>query len=135
MDPSNAEMFYHLGLCSNRYYVYQTNCEKYKMLKIKTWQIYHLKYCKKIEQNCFLQQFFQKWQTNLLFNSNTGAINAKISVIYQRIFKKFKMQISWTVKVQLVIIKLPQFKKCNFNTCFLYRKLCAIIIRLLNIKK
>jgi hypothetical protein len=23
----------------------------------------------------------------------------------------------------------------NFNTCFLYRKLCAIIIRLLNIKK
>jgi hypothetical protein len=37
------------------------------------------------------------------------------------------------VKVQLVIIKLPQVKKCNFNTCFLYRKLCAIIIRLLSL--
>jgi hypothetical protein len=48
-----------------------------------------------------------------------------ISIICQRIFMHFKMQIFWTVKVQLVIIKLPQFKKCNFNTCFLYRKLCA----------
>jgi hypothetical protein len=26
------------------------------------------------------------------------------------------------------IVKLPQVKICNFNTCFLYRKLCAIII-------
>jgi hypothetical protein len=28
-----------------------------------------------------------------------------------------------------------KFKKCNFNTSFVCRKLCAIIIRLLNIKK
>jgi hypothetical protein len=58
-----------------------------------------------------------------------------IWVLCQRIFMKFKMQIFQTVKVQLVTIKLPQVKKCDFNTCFLYRKLCAIIIRLLNIKK
>jgi hypothetical protein len=23
---------------------------------------------------------------------------------------------------------IPQVKKCNFNTCFLYRKLCAILL-------
>jgi hypothetical protein len=49
------------------------------------------------------------------------AVSAKtfepnISVICQRIFMKFKIQIFLTVKVQLVIIKLPQVKKCNFNT-------------------
>jgi hypothetical protein len=49
--------------------------------------------------------------------------------------ERVKIQIFWTVKVQLVIIKLLQIKTCNFNTRFLYRKLSATIIRLLNIKK
>jgi hypothetical protein len=51
-----------------------------------------------------------------------------ISVICQRIFMKFKMQIFYTVKVQLVIIKLPQVKKCNFNTCFLHRNYARLLL-------
>jgi hypothetical protein len=85
----------------------------------------------------FDKSIFEKTFTIKENSSNIQGVSAKTfepnsSVICQRIFMKFKMQ---TVKVQLVIIKLPQVKKCNFSTCFLYRKLCAIIIRLLNIKK
>jgi hypothetical protein len=44
----------------------------------------------------------------------------RLSSLISRLFMKFKIRIFWTVKVQLVIIKLPQVKKCNSNTCFRY---------------
>jgi hypothetical protein len=82
----------------------------------------------------FVEQF-RSFEFDLYRVSQLRLSNLIYRLFANGFFMKFKMQIFQTVKVQLVIIKLPQVKKCNFNTCFLYQKLWAIITRLLNIKK